>query len=274
MNPKVMARRRVLNVLRHEWRTIYNSKNSMAMVTILPLIIIGQAFVYIYVATDVVGVESLQKILGPSLEKWVAAFPELASLTPVDQFRAFTFGQIPVYLLLVPCFVALTIASFSIVEEKLTKTLEPLLATPVRTWELLLGKSLAGAIPSIIMSWVSAGFFILLTTISGSNLLIEQGLNARWLISLVILAPLVSILSLMLGVIASSRAGDAKSAQNMGLIVILPVLALVGAQLFGLILLDAAGLLALSVIILLGSYVTLRIAVRLFQRESILTRWQ
>ena len=60
----------------------------------------------------------------------------------------------------------------------------------------------------------------------------------------------------------------------MGLIVILPVLALVGAQLFGLILLDAAGLLALSVIILLGSYVTLRIAVRLFQRESILTRWQ
>ncbi|MBU7003953.1 MAG: ABC transporter permease subunit [Theionarchaea archaeon] len=274
MAPSTMARKRTMNVLRHEWRVIFTNRNTAAMVTLLPLIIIGQAFVYIFVATDMIGIESLQSFLGGSLDKWVAAFPELASLSPIDQFRAFAFGQIPVYLLLVPCLVALTIATFSIVEEKQTKTLEPLLATPVRTLELMFGKSLASAIPSVLMSWVSAGFFILLTLISGSSLLLEQGLNARWVVSLFILVPIVSILSILLGVIASSRAGDARSAQNTGLVIILPVLGLVGAQLFGLMVLDAAGLLILSAIMLVGTYVTLRIAVRVFRRESILTEWQ
>lgn len=49
--------------------------------------------------------------------------------------------------------IAKNIATFSIVEEKQTKTLEPLLATPVQTWELLIGKALSGAIPAVIMSW-------------------------------------------------------------------------------------------------------------------------
>jgi ABC-2 type transport system permease protein len=268
-----MARRRVVNVLRHEWRIIFTSLNSAAIVLILPLVIIGQAFAYMYVATDLLGVDALLNILGRSLEKWVETFPELASLSVADQFEAFAFAQIPLYLLLVPCFVALAIATFSIVEEKQTRTLEPLLATPVRTWELLLGKSLAGAIPSLVMSWACAAFFILLTVFSGS-LPAEQGLNARWLISLLLLAPLISVLSFMLGVVASSKASDAKSAQNMGVIVILPILALVGIQLFGLVILDATLMLVLSGFLALATLGLLRLAVRVFQRESIVSAWR
>lgn len=152
--------------------------------------------------------------------------------------------------------------------------MEPLLATPVRTWELLLGKSLAGAIPSLIMSWMCAILFIVLMALTGSSQIVEHGLNLQWVISLVFLVPLVSVIAFMLGVIASSRASDAKSAQNMGLVIILPILAIVGVQIGGIIVFDAVKLLVLSAVLIAGCFVVLRLTIRLFQRESIVVRWR
>lgn len=269
-----LDRRRLANVLRHEWRTIFTSLNSAALVLLLPIILTGQAFAYLYVATDMVGVDALSKILGVGLEKWVSAFPEYAELELIDQFRAFAFAQIPLYLLLVPCLIALSVATFSIVEEKQRRTLEPLLATPVRTWELLLGKALAGAVPSLVMSWVCAAFFLGLVTATGWGEIVSRGLNAQWAISMLVLVPLVSVLAFMLGVVASTRASDAKSAQNLGILVILPVFAIVGVQLAGVVIYGTLGLLLLSVAFAVAGYLVLRLAVRLFQRESILVAWK
>ena len=49
--------------------------------------------------------------------------------------------QILVLYMLAPLFIPLTIASYSIIGEKQLRTLEPLLATPIRTWELLAAKA-------------------------------------------------------------------------------------------------------------------------------------
>lgn len=49
--------------------------------------------------------------------------------------------------MLIPTVVPLTIAIYSVIGEKSARTLEPLLAAPVRVGELLLAKSLASAIP-------------------------------------------------------------------------------------------------------------------------------
>jgi ABC-2 type transport system permease protein len=271
---ETINRRRLTNVLRHEWRMIFTNLNSAAFVLLLPIVLIGQAFAYLYVATDLVGVETLTKILGKGLEKWILAFPQYEGLELVDQFRAFVFGQIPLYLLLVPCLIAMSVATFTIVEEKQTKTLEPLLATPVRTSELLLGKALAGAIPSLVMSWVCAAFFIGLMLVTGSGEVVSRGVNAQWAISLIVLVPIISILAFMLGVIASSRASDAKSAQNLAIVVILPVFAIVGIQLAGIVVYGVIGLLLLSVALVFATYLVLRLAIRLFQRESILVGWR
>lgn len=271
---KGMVRKRLSNIIKHEWKKVFTSLNSTAVVLILPPIITVQVFAYVYVATEFLGVESLLNIVGNGMEKWVAAFPALQDLQLIDQFQAFVFAQIPLYLLLIPCLIALSIATCSIVEEKQTKTLEPLLATPVRTWELLLGKSLAGAIPSLIMSWVCAGLFIALTMGTGYGYLLEQGLNAQWLISLFLLVPLVSVLAFMLGVVASTRAGDAKSAQNMGLVIILPIFAIMAVQLMGVVVFTAVKLLALSAVMAIACFFVLRLAMRLFQRESVVVRWR
>src|SRR5512144_452179 len=51
------------------------------------------------------------------------------------------------YLVLIPAILPSIIASYSIVGEKIEKSLEPLLATPTTDGELLLGKSLASFVP-------------------------------------------------------------------------------------------------------------------------------
>ena len=122
---------------------------------------------------------------------------------------------------------------FSIVEEKQTRTLEPLLATPVRTWKLLLTKVLAGTIPAMGMALVSAGFALLGVVIIGSGSLLVFLLTPYWLVSLLLVTPLVTFLSFLLGIIGSSRATDPRSAQVWALPMVLPLLAWVAVQVLG-----------------------------------------
>jgi len=170
--------------------------------------------------------------------------------------------------------IANSMATFGIVEEKQTRTLEPLLATPVRTWELLLGKALAGAVPAIVMSWVCAGLFLIGVVLLGSSHLLRFVLTSSWFISLLLLVPGVTVLSFLLGVIASSRARDAKSAQNLAVVIVLPILGLVVVQLVGLAVFTPLLLVLVAAAIVVLDAVTLRGAVRLFQRESILVNWK
>ncbi len=156
----------------------------------------------------------------------------------------------------------------------MTRTLEPLLATPVRTWELLLGKILSGAIPALAVTWASTGIFILLTISLGWGPLLQWVVDPSWYLSIFLLTPAISILSFVLGVIGSSRASDAKGAQNLAVLVVLPLFALIAVQVSGLVRFTPFLTLVLSVGITALDALLLRLAVRLFARESILIRWR
>ncbi|TET11152.1 hypothetical protein E3J84_03220 [Candidatus Aerophobetes bacterium] len=272
---QALMRKRIINVIKKEWRITFSSMNSVLFVILLPVILTLQTLLCIYLAMRFAGAQALIKtILGKGMENWLAAFPALQELPLIERFQVFFFSQFPFYLLLIPALIAMSLATFSIIEEKQTRTLEPLLVTPVRTWELLLGKSLAGAILALFMSWFCAGIFLIATMWMGSANLLESVWNAQWLISLFLLVPLVSLLSFLLGLIASSKAHDAKSAQNIALVIVLPVLAIIGVQLTGFLVFTPARLLILSIVVGMVSLLVLRVAVRLFQRESIVVAWR
>ena len=57
------------------------------------------------------------------------------------------------FFVIIPAIIPAPIASYSIVGEKLEKSLERLLATPTTDGEILLGKSVAAFIPAIIASY-------------------------------------------------------------------------------------------------------------------------
>jgi ABC-2 type transport system permease protein len=59
-------------------------------------------------------------------------------------------------------FIPMGIASYSLLGEKIQKSLEPLLATPVTDEELLLGKSIAAFVPTFIANSIGGIVFMIL----------------------------------------------------------------------------------------------------------------
>ena len=270
-----MSRRHIRNILLKEWVLLFTDLNSAFVITLLPLLIVGQGILYIWLAFRFAGESMLTtSVFQTALQKLVEAMPGVGQLPGNEQLLVLLLSQFNFFLLLIPTMIAISVATFSIVDEKLSGSLEALLATPVKTWELLLGKALAGAIPALVMTWISAGVLLLVVSAVGWGDLSGFVVTARWFLTLFLLTPAVAILSFMLGVAGSSRARDPRGAQNRALLIIFPVLALIGIQITGIVWFTPSLILLLALVVGIAAFITLRAAVRLFRRESIVVQWR
>jgi len=96
--------------------------------------------------------------------------PSLQGLTLREYTQGVVATMFSNIFLLLSMIVPSTIAAYSIIGEKTSHTLEPLLATPVRRWQLLAGKMLAALVPAVLVTWVSGGLFIAeLTIVTDAN---------------------------------------------------------------------------------------------------------
>ena len=250
-------RRRVWNVVRMEWAGIAATPSSLLFLVVIPMVLVGQAILLSWIVPRFVNPAILGQGAGDT-----------------DALRLLILRQFPFFVLLIPAMIANVFATLSIVEEKVTRTLEPLLATPVCTWELLVGKIVAGAVPALIVAWASAAIFTAVGCALGWGPLLRTLFTPSFFLSLFLLMPAVSLMSFVIGVIGSSRASDAKAAQNLAVVVIFPIFALIAVQVIGLVEFTAIRTLLLSLALFAADGLLLRAAVRLFARESILTRWK
>src|SRR5207237_3719425 len=104
--------------------------------------------------------------------------------------------------------VALTpaVAADSFVGERERASLEPLLATPVSPWQVLLGKLLAATVPAVIGTWIGVVVFWLITLLSRSALYPRMLLgDGDWVFSLVVLAPLIGLFTAGVAALISTR---------------------------------------------------------------------
>jgi ABC-2 type transport system permease protein len=176
--------------------------------------------------------------------------------------------------LLMPVFVPILISSQSVAGEKERRTIEPLLAAPVTAAELVLGKSLASVVPAVAITWLSFLVFVLAVDAVAWPLVHGPVLpNGMWLFGIGVVAPLFAFLGNGLAVLVSARIGEARLAQQLSALVVLPLMGLVGGQLAGWIragtgyyALQGAVVLVLDVLLVLAS-------VRLFDRERLVSRW-
>jgi ABC-2 type transport system permease protein len=177
--------------------------------------------------------------------------------------------------MLLPLVIPVSIGAYSIVGEKTTRTLEPLLATPITTYELLSGKNLAGVIPAVVATW---GGFILYALgamfITGSPRVVRGLLDPAWILAVVFVGPLMAVLSVNLAIMISSRVNDPRVAEQLSTLVMVPVLALFFAQLSGVFIINRQFVIIAAAVMVLVDLLVLYLAVRLFQREVILTRWK
>ena len=204
----------------------------------------------------------------------VATIPELARLEGGARIQAFLFHQFGLLLLLVPVVGSMALAAHAIIGEKTSRSLEPLLATPISTAELLAAKTLTPYAFSLAVMWGTLALYLAGIALLGEPGVWQTFLGVRSLLLFAVLGPLLTLVALLLAVIISSRVNDPRSAQQLGALIVLPITAAFVAQLVGQYVLGPGALLA-SALGLVGLTALLGwVGVRVFQRERILMRWR
>ncbi len=167
------------------------------------------------------------------------------------------------------------IATYSFIGEKLEKSLEPLLATPTTDSELLFGKSLGAFIPCIGATYIGELIFVIVidswSIINLGTLLLP---TMYWALVTGIIIPLAGVLSVEANIIISSRVNDIRAAQQVGGIIIFPLIILMVLP----SLIQIIPMVTLALILSVGLAVTdiglFYLSKAIFQREEILTKWK
>jgi len=257
----------VWTILRREWMETLRNRLLLSTILIPPVLLTVAPIIL----AGAVGERTLPADLARQI---LTQKPEWASFTPSELAGAFAVQQFLVFFLLMPAYIPLSIATFSIIGEKQARSLEPVLAAPIRTVELLAGKAIAALVPGVLAGWVTYVTFVLLASVVYGRALFGVVTDGSWLAGVFLLGPAVGLSSVVAGVIVSARVNDPRVAQQIGGVVIVPVVGLVLVQATGTLLVGPAGYVLLTLIVLVVSLVGLRIGVRLFDREAILTRWR
>jgi len=173
-------------------------------------------------------------------------------------------------------FIPTSIASYSIVGEKVEKSLEPLLATPTTDGEILLGKGISAFLPPIAaILGGSAVFMVLMDLVTRGTLGYAFFPNWNAGIVLFLMVPLAAIMSVEWNVIISSRVSDVRVAMQLGALVVLPLGGIyVGGELNLIPLGDTSNLLLIGATLLVVDLLLLYVARTTFRREEILTKWR
>jgi len=185
----------------------------------------------------------------------------------IPLFNAFSF-----FFIIFASAIPIGVASYSMIGEKVEKTLEPLLATPVTDGEILLGKSIAAFIPSILSTYLGAGLFMIII-----NMISHQDIGyyfyPNWAagVFLLLAAPLACLLSIELNIITSVRVNDVRTSQQFGGLIIAPFMLIYVFGEIGVISLDAKTLFIVSAVLIFVDILLFFLSKSTFRREEILT---
>jgi ABC-2 type transport system permease protein len=260
---------RIITILQKEWAEVFKNRIVIVTITAVPLLLVAIPLgIIAFSSGSATPVGSVTDLPPAMLEA-------CGALSAKACFQLFLLNQFLPLFMFMPLFIPIAIAAYSIVGEKTTRSLEPLLATPITTEELLISKALAAVIPAVLATWGAFLFLIIGAPIVGMEpIVLASALNQAWLVAIFIIGPLLSILSVNFALIVSSRVTDPRVAEQISAVLIVPILGFIFGQLAGVILADLK-FMAYTALVLVGLDVALvYLGARLFQRETILTKWK
>src|SRR4029450_6238803 len=167
--------------------------------------------------------------------------------------------QFLMLFLLTPITGAMALAAHAIVGEKQARTLEPLLATPMTTYELLTAKVVGALAPTLAISLAGLAIYFAGILLFAAPGVAASMASARTFAVVLLVAPAPARVSLQAAILISSRVNDARTAQQFGVLIILPLTGILVAQFVGAVWLSAAALAWIGVG-LLGVWMLLTLA--------------
>ncbi len=236
--------RRIRAVLRKEMREYRRNKLVVGTMAVMPLALV------VFPLTTVLAAEGR---------------------APLHAIRGAVSGG-TLELFLVPLLLPTIVAGYAVVGEREQGTLEPVLTTPVRREELLIGKALAAVVPTVAIAYALFAAYLTVVRLFAPVVATLVWQPAQ-VVAMVLFTPLLAIFSIWVGLAISARSSDVRVAQQLSTLAVLPMVGLLALFTFRVVspTVKVAVVGAILVAALdLGAW---RIVSGLFDRERLLTRY-
>jgi ABC-2 type transport system permease protein len=259
---------RIQTIIDKEWAEVFKNRIVLFTIVLLPLIFTALPLGILFSTRGSLGE-------GDATDLPQQMLAACGQISPTECFQIYLLNQFMVMFMMMPLIIPIAIAAYSIVGEKTTRSLEPLLATPISTEELLTAKSMAAALPAIAATWGCFIIFIALAPLVGARPAVFAGLlSPVWLLAIFVAGPLMAVLAVNVAIIISSRVSDPRVAEQVSAVVVVPILGLIFAQIAGVIVLNVQFMLLAVSVLAIVDVALIYFGARLFQRETILTKWK
>jgi hypothetical protein len=156
-------------------------------------------------------------VLRPTVRRRLTLDPAAAT--------ALEHEHVLLYMLGIPAVVPAFVAAYSVVGERQQGTLEPLLTTPVRRQELLLGKAMAALAPSLLVAYLVYGLYLACVELFAAPAVASALIRLPDLLVQVCFTPLLAGWSIWVAILISTRSNDVRVAQQFAVLASLPSIA-------------------------------------------------
>jgi ABC-type Na+ efflux pump permease subunit len=174
---------------------------------------------------------------------------------------------------LVPLILPTIIAGYAVVGEREQGTLEPVLTTPIRGAELLMGKALAAILPTVGIAYGLYAAYLIVVRAAATQAVVDLAWQPAQLVAVILFAPFLATFSIWVGLAISVRSNDIRVAQQLSAVAMLPMVGLIALFTFRVIEPSVTVAVIGAAILVLFDVAAWRVVSAMFDRERMLTRY-
>jgi ABC-type Na+ efflux pump permease subunit len=204
-------------------------------------------------------------IVAPTIQ--LLSAPAVASSSKLDA----RIGISLLYMMLIPAIVPSTVSAYSVVGEREQGTLEPILITPIRREEFLVGKALAVFVPTLIVAYTIFGIFLAVAALFAHAGIRSAIFTGSHIPVQVLFTPLLAGWSIWVGIAISARSSDVRVAQQLSVFANIPPVAIVALMSFNVITPSTTVAVLLAAALLAVDALGWRAVAAMFDRERLIT---
>ena len=174
-------------------------------------------------------------------------------------------------MLVIPVTVPSAVSAYSVVGEREQGTLEPVLTTPIRREEFLIGKALAAFVPTLVIAYAVFGIFLAAAALFAHPVIVSAIYAGTHVLVQLLFTPLLAGWAIWVGIAVSARSTDVRAAQQLSVLASLPPLAIVALMSLNVITVSTALALGLAAALLAFDLLAWRVVAAMFDRERLVT---
>jgi ABC-type Na+ efflux pump permease subunit len=238
-----MSLHRIRAVLRKELRDIRRNRFIVTTMSVMPLVF----------------------LISPTVTLF--RVPASAAASLVDR----SVGGMSLLMFVVPVVIPPVIAAYSVIGERDLGTLEPLLTTPVRRKEIVLGKALAAFLPSVSVAYAVYAIELLIIRLGAAHVVSAVVWHVPEMLTQILFTPLLAVWAIWVGIAMSVRARDIRVAQQLATLASLPALGLASIFALRVVVPNVPIVVGLGLGLLAVDLAGWRLVSGLFDRERLIT---